>query len=90
MRTTGPYAVVRHPSYTGLLLTAARTVDSGNRAAVSPMVGLWALPTVQSRWEEQHLRRRFPDYPAYAGHTPRLLPHPTAGPASAARRRGAR
>ena len=74
--TTGPYAIVRHPGYTGILLVYA----------VSPtFLGSWwglipaGLLAVGFMWrtamEDQTLHEELPDYPAYAQKVRyRLLP----------------
>ena len=72
----GPYAHTRNPLYLGTLLVAAGLVI----AARSPWLGaLFAavfvfvyLPVIQL--EEQHLRRLFPDYAAFADRVPALWP----------------
>jgi protein-S-isoprenylcysteine O-methyltransferase Ste14 len=73
--TTGPYALVRHPIYSGMLL-----------AMVGSAIGqsvLWLLPLVvygpnfirSARREEKLLLERFPDrYRAYMKRTRMLLP----------------
>lgn len=72
---TGPYAVVRHPIYSGGILFAA-----GISLALSPwaLVGtaaltvLWAL---KSRVEERFLAERYPGYADYCSRTRyRLIP----------------
>jgi protein-S-isoprenylcysteine O-methyltransferase Ste14 len=72
----GPYAHVRNPLYIGTLLTAAGLVIASRRwelgvlfAAVFLMI---YLPVVEL--EEQHLRKLFPAYGAYAQRVPKLLP----------------
>jgi protein-S-isoprenylcysteine O-methyltransferase Ste14 len=74
---TGPYALVRHPIYTGILIAAAATaVDQGT--AIS-LVGL-ALMTLgywtKARLEESFLREELggESYDAYARRTGMLLP----------------
>lgn len=73
----GPYRLLRHPSYTGSLLTFygfALALGSAWSlavivAAVTPAF-LWRIQV-----EEAVLRRAFPDaYPAYARATKRLVP----------------
>jgi protein-S-isoprenylcysteine O-methyltransferase Ste14 len=76
LATGGPYAHTRNPLYLGTLLVAAGLAI----AARSPWLGaLFAavfifvyLPVIQL--EEQHLRRLFPDYGAFAGRVPALWP----------------
>jgi protein-S-isoprenylcysteine O-methyltransferase Ste14 len=76
LATGGPYAYTRNPLYIGTLLVAAglavaaRSVGLGRLfAAVFLMV---YLPVIQL--EEQHLRRLFPEYAAYAERVPALWP----------------
>ena len=73
--TTGPYALVRHPLYGGLLLAML-----GSAIAQS---SLWLLPLIvygpyfvrAARREEKLLIERYPDrYPAYMKRTKMLVP----------------
>jgi protein-S-isoprenylcysteine O-methyltransferase Ste14 len=85
---SGPYAHVRNPLYIGTLTTAAGFAIASRRwelglvfAAVFLLV---YLPVVEL--EEQHLRKLFPDYAAYAARVPKLLPRlSSAGGAKAFR-----
>lgn len=77
---TGPYRLVRHPIYTGLILAAAATaLNKGcawGLAGVALIVaGFWT----KARLEERFLRSKLgPEgYDAYAARTPMLLPHPS-------------
>lgn len=77
MVDTGPYRLVRHPIYTGILTALlAMTLLKGTAAAI---LGL-ALATLglllRARLEEQFLRAELgPDaYDAYSRKTPMLLP----------------
>jgi protein-S-isoprenylcysteine O-methyltransferase Ste14 len=75
LATGGPYAYTRNPLYVGTLLVA------GGLAIASRSVGLAALfaavfllvylPVIQN--EEQHLRKLFPEYAAYAERVPILI-----------------
>jgi protein-S-isoprenylcysteine O-methyltransferase Ste14 len=77
LRTTGLYRYVRHPIYTGLLLFAiAFSVRSGSGWVAAACVLLVVLINVKARWEERHLKERFPDYVAYARRTARFIPSP--------------
>jgi protein-S-isoprenylcysteine O-methyltransferase Ste14 len=76
LATGGPYAYTRNPLYLGTLMVAAglaiasRSVGLGVLAAA---VFLFIyLPVIQL--EEQHLRRLFPEYQAYAHSVPPLWP----------------
>ncbi len=73
--TSGPYAYIRHPIYSGLLLLTV-----GSALAVSPTwLVLFALCLVYfvyaARVEEWDMTRQFPDaYPAYQRRTKMLIP----------------
>jgi protein-S-isoprenylcysteine O-methyltransferase Ste14 len=74
---TGPYAMVRHPIYTGLLLTLAATVCV--RATVETLVGVAILAAgiyIKARTEETFLRDQLgaEAYDAYARRVPMLVP----------------
>ncbi len=74
----GPYRLLRHPSYAGLLLAFAGlglALGSWVSAAVAALtLFLGLLPRI--RVEERALARAFgPDYEDYASHTDRVLPH---------------
>lgn len=72
----GPYAYVRNPLYIGTLLTAAGLVIAAQRWELGVLFAvvflLIYLPVVEL--EEQHLRKLFPEYDAYARRVPKLLP----------------
>lgn len=74
---TGPYAVVRHPIYTGLILAAAATaLLKGSvlslAGAALVIAGLW----MKARLEERFLRSELGPgvYDAYAAKVPMLVP----------------
>jgi protein-S-isoprenylcysteine O-methyltransferase Ste14 len=76
LATTGPYACVRNPLYIGTLLVAMGLAVAARQpwlavVFVAAFVLVY-LPAVEL--EEQHLRRLFPDYAAYAGEVPMLRP----------------
>jgi protein-S-isoprenylcysteine O-methyltransferase len=72
----GPYRLIRHPSYTGALLTFAAScvLLRSWLAAVLATVALTAAFRRRIRYEEQLLRRAFPEYSEYASHTGMLFP----------------
>ena len=75
LKTTGLYAVVRHPIYLGLILIAlAIGLGSGSIRKAIYFVLLTALLNVKARFEERFLMQKFPEYPAYAAKVGRLLP----------------
>ncbi len=75
LRTNGLYRWVRHPIYSGVIALAIgvsiRSASWGVALASLVLVG-WFM--AKARFEEQHLRRRYPDYAAYAAKTPRFVP----------------
>jgi len=78
LRTSGPYAVTRHPIYTGILAMVAGTAltqSLGRWIAVLAAVALVLL--LKIRTEERLLSREFPEeYARYRGQVPRLIPRP--------------
>jgi len=76
LATGGPYRYTRNPLYVGTLLVAGRTGDRrakrlAGRAVRSVFLFVY-LPVIQN--EEQHLRKIFPEYDAYAERVPALWP----------------
>src|SRR5579863_1974802 len=75
--TTGPYAVVRHPIYTGILagflgMAIAISEVRGFIVFVLIFVAFW----IKFRMEEQWMRSQFGEaYATYARHTAALLPY---------------
>lgn len=73
---TGPYAIVRHPIYTGFLLMIAGTMIFIGRIEGIIVVavaagGLW----IKLRAEERLMTAHFPvEYPAYKASTKALIP----------------
>lgn len=72
----GPYRLVRHPIYTGMLLaflgTAAARGDGRGLAAVLLATASFLLKT---RVEERFMIEQFPrEYPSYRAQTPALVP----------------
>ncbi len=73
---TGPYALVRHPIYSGLMLAAFST--AAMQGVLSALLGaaIFALSFwLKARLEEQFLRQELgPDYDAYARRVGMLVP----------------
>ena len=76
LATGGPYAYTRNPLYIGTLLVAAGLAiasrSPGLAALFVAVFLLVYLPVIQN--EEQHLRKIFPEYAAYAELVPALFP----------------
>jgi protein-S-isoprenylcysteine O-methyltransferase Ste14 len=76
LATGGPYRYTRNPLYVGTLLVAAGLAIAARSvwlAALFAVVFLFVyLPVIQN--EEQHLRKIFPEYEAYAERVPALWP----------------
>lgn len=73
---TGPYAWVRHPIYSGLLLALFGTdLLRGKPAGFIGLAFFWVGFWVKSRMEEQFMRRTFGDqYEEYSRTTGALVP----------------
>ncbi len=80
---SGPYAYLRNPLYLGTLLVAAGFVIASRRWWLAFLFGAVFLaiylPAIEL--EEQHLRKLFPNFAAYAERVPALWPtlHPMRG-----------
>jgi len=76
LATGGPYAFTRNPLYIGTLLVAAGLAIAAGSVALAALFAavflLVYLPVIQN--EEQHLRKIFPEYAAYADRVPALWP----------------
>ena len=71
----GPYRWVRHPLYTGELVSAlGLAIAAGTLAAAIAWVVLCLLQGYRAVKEEQVLLRALPDYPSYRSRTAALLP----------------
>src|SRR4051794_1119970 len=73
---SGPYALLRHPSYTGMLvvyLGIGTALDSWLSLVAAPAVLVVAV-VARIRYEERTLRDGLPAYAAYARRTKRLVP----------------
>jgi protein-S-isoprenylcysteine O-methyltransferase Ste14 len=78
LRTTGPYAITRHPIYTGLsgMLLGTVLLNGLGTLLVIVVVGVAAL-AVRIPTEERLMSAAFPEeYARYSKRVPRLVPHP--------------
>jgi Putative protein-S-isoprenylcysteine methyltransferase len=88
LATGGPYRFIRNPLYVGTLLVAAGLVVASRSLLLAVLFAavflLIYLPVIEL--EEQHLRKLFPEFAAYAAKVPMLAPNGrTADPAGAFR-----
>ena len=74
--TSGPYRVVRHPIYSGLLLAILGTALVKNYAWLFILVLTLVFAVYSSVNEEKLLTKQFPKtYPAYKNRTKMLIPY---------------
>lgn len=73
--TSGPYHLVRHPIYSGILVAAAGTALALNWRWLIAVVLAGIYFIYSATVEERYMISRFPDaYPAYKGSTKMLVP----------------
>jgi protein-S-isoprenylcysteine O-methyltransferase Ste14 len=74
--TNGPYALARHPIYTGILMAlAGSAIASGTSGWTLSWFLVLVSFTVKIRQEEQLMMETFPqDYPVYRGRVKALIP----------------
>lgn len=71
----GPYRLVRHPIYTGILLGVAGTALAiGEWRAVVGVAFVFLSFSMKSRIEEGRMRDTFPEYEAYQRDTRAIIP----------------
>jgi protein-S-isoprenylcysteine O-methyltransferase Ste14 len=71
----GPYRVVRHPIYGGLLLAIVGSALATGPGLLVAVIGGGAYFVMCLRVEEADMAALFPDeYPEYARHTKKLIP----------------
>ncbi len=75
LQTTGLYAYVRHPIYSGVLVIVVGLVV-GSENIWKLALGLFTIVffNVKARWEESRLAERYPTYSEYCANTPRFVP----------------
>jgi len=72
---TGPYAYIRHPLYSGLLLMfLGMALYCGRRACIVVFVYCFFGVYLKSRMEERLLAKTFPGYSEYKRRTKALIP----------------
>jgi protein-S-isoprenylcysteine O-methyltransferase Ste14 len=78
LATTGPYALVRHPLYTGniLLLVGFSVASATYWALPLTLIFFWFYYPTAIEYEDRKLRRLFVEqWDAWAAHTPALMPN---------------
>lgn len=74
LRSTGLYAHIRHPIYSGLMLASVgHTVAGADRRQIPLTGALIGLLTYKSMFEEAALRDVFASYAGYQAVTPRFV-----------------
>jgi protein-S-isoprenylcysteine O-methyltransferase Ste14 len=84
---TGPYGIVRHPVYAGLLLAVVATaIERGRIEAVAAALVLIAGVSLRAKLEERFLRRDLGEdaYSAYRRRVPMLVPFAKIAPPASA------
>ena len=84
---TGPYGIVRHPVYAGVLLAVIATAaERGRIEAVAAAFVLIAGVSLRAKLEERFLRRDLGDeaYGAYRRRVPMLIPFAKIAPPASA------
>ena len=73
--TSGPYHLVRHPIYTGILVAGAGTAVALSWLWLVAVILAGVYFVYSATVEERYMTEQFPDaYPAYKGATKMLLP----------------
>jgi protein-S-isoprenylcysteine O-methyltransferase Ste14 len=74
--TGGPYGLIRHPIYSGLLLAMLGTALATSLVGLALVAVLAVLFVYSASVEERNLTATFPSaYPAYCEHTKMLIPY---------------
>jgi protein-S-isoprenylcysteine O-methyltransferase Ste14 len=73
---SGPYALARHPIYTGLIVMALGTaIDYGRAFGFAVLIALCGSLWWKARQEERIMSRHFPDaYAEYSKHVRAIIP----------------
>ena len=75
LQRTGVYAVIRHPMYMGLLLSAfGLAILAQKPLAIAAAGALTVFFNLKAREEERRLQRNYPEYADYQRATGRFLP----------------
>jgi protein-S-isoprenylcysteine O-methyltransferase Ste14 len=75
LKTDGLYKWMRHPIYTGLMLTTLGiALEAGSVAKLLFVAALMVLFDYKAKYEESFLIKRFPEYRSYMSSTGRFVP----------------
>ena len=75
LKTDGLYKWIRHPIYTGLILTTLGiALEVGSVGKLFFVGGLVVLLNYKAKWEEGFLLERYPEYRTYMSTTGRFVP----------------
>lgn len=75
LQTTGLYRFMRHPIYTGVLITVVgMALRSGNWLHVAVAAVIFVYFDRKAAWEEGQLRSHYLGYHAYASRTAKFFP----------------
>ncbi len=75
LKTDGLYRWIRHPIYTGLMLTTLGVaLEAGSIVKLIFVACLFLLFDFKAKWEETLLLNRFPEYQGYMSTTGRFVP----------------
>lgn len=71
----GPYKVIRHPVYTGVVILIWATIlGHPDPLNLVLLVIVTANVVIRITFEEQLLRQKYPEFAEYARHTKRMIP----------------
>jgi protein-S-isoprenylcysteine O-methyltransferase Ste14 len=75
LKTDGLYKWMRHPIYTGLMLTTLGiSLEAGSTSKLFFAASLMVLFDYKAKWEETFLLKRYPEYRQYMSKTGRFVP----------------
>ncbi len=75
LKTDGLYKWIRHPIYTGLMVTTLGVaLEAGSISKLFFVAGLVVLFDYKAKWEETFLLKRYPEYRSYMSTTGRFVP----------------
>lgn len=73
--TAGPYRIIRHPMYTGIILIAlALVVNEPSALRLIAFVFLAGVLLYKTELEERYLDKHFKEYGSYKAQTQKLIP----------------